>query len=127
MKIEDSVFYPNELTKEDIERLNGWKLKTAVMHFGVGRGDCVRFGYGYKLTKSNVFANKETIHLVADSFGLMKHPIDLDSEIDWDSPASLITECGIKLSDLYKNRIKSQLAKITCVEQPDKHKGIINE
>jgi len=103
------IFYPNDLKLEEVEQLSGWKLKIAVMHFGIGRDDCVRFGYGYKMMKSNIFADKETIHLVADEDGIQAPLIDLGDEIDWDDPASLIAECGVKIPKLYKDRVKEQL------------------
>ena len=104
----EDIFYPNNLSIEDVDKLSGWKLKIAVLHFGIGRKDCIRFGYGYKFIKSNIFAEKPTIHFVADRDGEQR-PIDLESEIDWDSPVDLLAECGIKISDIYKQRIKSQL------------------
>lgn len=115
MKQED-IFYPNKLTPEELELLEGWKLKIATMHFGVSRNDCVTEGYGYAMLPSieisngrNIFSPSDTIHVVACNRHIWVPPIDLWDEIDWNDPAALLKECGASITDIYKDRISDQL------------------
>jgi len=107
--MEDGIFYPNKLTKSEIRDLSGWRLKVAVLHFGVGRKYCVDLGYGYKMMRSNYFADMGTVHVVADNNGLWDNPIDLVDEINWDDSSEFIRLCGVNLDGVYKNRITKQL------------------
>lgn len=95
----EDVFFPNNLTKEESEKLSGWKLKVAALHFGAARGDCVHFGYGYGLKYSPKF-DKKTIHLLADRDGRQEPAICLGDEIDWDDPSELLREIGVSYTDL---------------------------
>lgn len=115
MKQED-IFYPNKLTPEDLELLEGWQLNIAIMHFGLRRNDCVTEGYGYAYIPSfkagandNIFDTPNTIHVVACNRAIWDQPIDLWDEIDWDDPVVLLKECGINVIDIYKKRISDQL------------------
>lgn len=117
MKEDQEIFYPNKLTKEEVENLKGWKLKVATLHFGVSRGDCVRFDYGYlyrpeKFSDSrpdDVILEEDTIILVADRDGILRQPISLRNEIDWDCEGDLLKECGVEWYDIVKNRILEQI------------------
>ena len=112
IEMDNEIFFPNNLTQEEVENLDGWKLQVAVLHFGKQRGDCVRFGYGYKMMSNNSLFDKKTIHLVADRDGVYKKPIDLVNEIDWDNPRDLLHECEIELPKLYKERISNKLKEL---------------
>jgi hypothetical protein len=101
---EENIFYPNKLTVSEVEDLSGWKLKVAAVHFGINRGDCVRFGYGYSKKKLR-FTDNEVVCLVADSDGMMSEPISLEDEIDWNDSAQLLSEVGVTVGDLLKRHI----------------------
>jgi hypothetical protein len=115
--MKEEIFYPNKLTEEEIKDLNGWKLKIATLHFGIKRHDCVDIGYGYIFrpekfndTRPNYeIEEKNTIILVSEKDGLIKKPISLRNEIDWDDPTSLLNECGIKWHEIAKKRILEQI------------------
>ena len=104
------IFFPNTLTRKEVNNLSGWKLKVALMHFGVSRGDCVRFNYGYSLLPSCKF-QRDTIHLVADRDGVLKQPIDLGDELDWDNCYDLLSETDINVYELFRDYIKRNLRK----------------
>ena len=108
---EIDIFYPNKLTSQEVEELKGWKLKVATLHFGVQRGDCVRFVYGFSVMVHNCFADEKTIHLVADDSEIYKKPIDLGDEIDWDV-SDMIALCGFSVNQLCKDRILSELKEL---------------
>lgn len=103
------IFYPNNLTQEEIQKLDGWKLKVATLHFGVKRGDCVRFGYGYALKKACMFSEEETIHLVADNQEIYKNPIGLGTEIDWNDITVILSEINFDWKAECKKYIENQL------------------
>ena len=104
----DEIFFPNKLTKSEIENLSGWKLKVACVHFGINRGDCVRFGYGHQLRKE-YGDDKAQIYLVADRDGPIKPIISLEDEIDWNDSSVLLSEIGIEVSDIIKDYLKEKI------------------
>ena len=115
--MEQDIFYPNKLTKEEIENLEGWKLKVAAMHFGRGRGDCVTMGYGYKYRPEQYSDSRpdydveesNTIILVGDKDRMYKQPISLRNEIDWNSNVDLLSECGLDINTVLRNHITEQV------------------
>jgi len=109
----NEIFYPNLLTKEEVEKLEGWKLKIAILHFGIRRKECINLNYGYSFIKNNMQSDRETIHLVASEGKILDKPIDLSDEIDWDNLIDLFTEFGINYLNLLKNLLKEKVCEIT--------------
>lgn len=110
MSKEREIFYPNNLTVDELEKLDGWKLKVATVHFGINRQDCQRSGYGYEL-KQRCNDEKPEIYLVADKDGVWteRQEISLENELDWNSTRDLLAECGYNIRELYRQYIATQL------------------
>lgn len=110
MSKEREIFYPNNLTVEELENLDGWKLKVATVHFGIHRQDCQKFGYGYE-RKRKFLDEGEQIYLVADKDVIYEpeQEISLENELDWNSTGDMLAECGYNIPELYRQHIAIQL------------------
>jgi hypothetical protein len=110
MSKEREIFYPNKLTVEELENLEGWKLKVATVHFGKTRQDCQRLGYGYE-RKQRWNDDKPEIYLVADKDGVWteRQEVSLENELDWDNEKDLLSECGYNIPELYRQHIATEL------------------
>jgi len=105
--MEREIFYPNKLTHTELDKLSGWKLKIATLHFAPGREDCVRIGYGYEF-KKKLFDECEYIYVVADRDEIYsdKAEISLKNEIDWDDPNEILSEIGYTIEDIYRKYLE---------------------
>jgi len=110
MSKQREIFYPNNLTVDELQNLDGWKLKVATVHFGTTRQDCQRLCYGYEL-KQRWNDEKPEIYLVADKDGVWteRQEISLENELDWNSTRDLLAECGYNIPELYRQHIATQL------------------
>jgi hypothetical protein len=113
----ENIFYPNKLSSKDLKNLEVWQLKIAALHFNEDRKDCVRLGYGYEYKKEEysfirpdhkISENPEII-LVADKSGLLKKPISLRDEIDWDDINDILSFCDYSWQDIVKLHISNNL------------------
>jgi hypothetical protein len=105
MENNKDIFYPNKLTKEEIQNLKDWQLKVAVLHFGKQRKDCVDLNYGYEYRyekwtdyrpDNEISKNKEIIMFDENK------PVSLRNEIDWNDTSDLLHETGFNIDTYLK-------------------------
>ena len=120
------VFYPNDLTLEEIRQLSGWKLQIAALHFGDKRIDCVTNDYGYSvscpLSPSSSIGDNQ-IYLVSSN---RKHHSPIPLEEKWDGE-SLLKEYNISTVSILRNEIEKKLMANYFEETKEEKYEINNE
>jgi hypothetical protein len=101
--LNNEVFYPNDLTIEEIKYLKGWKLQVAAFHFGDNKTDCVLNDFGYSISLDT---KKNEIFLVSCN---RKHVSPILVELEkWDYE-SLLKEYHINTISILKNEIEKKV------------------